>query len=227
MVRNMERKYYLRGLGLGIAVTAVIMGVIGSHDKGMTDQEIIARAKELGMVENTVLADMGNEESPEPANTEEISNPVQAQPQEDTEEAGEPEEPVESTEDGSGTDSIPSGESDSDIEDYEAAEPDSTEADQPDSSGEAEPAGTGEEHDAEDANEIITSAAVRTITINRGDGSHTVAKKLEDAGVVTSADTFDKFLCRNGYDKKLRIGTFSIPADAGDEQIARIVTGAE
>lgn len=218
MVMNMERKYYLRGLGLGIAVTAVIMGVIGSHDKGMTDQEIIARAKELGMVENTVLADMGNEESPELENTEEISNPVQAQPQEDTEEA------VESTADGS----MPSGEGDADTGDYEtAAEPDSVESDKLDSSGEAEPAGTGEEHNAEDANEIITSAAVRTITINRGDGSHTVAKKLEDAGVVTSADTFDEFLCRNGYDKKLRIGTFSIPADAGDEQIARIVTGAE
>lgn len=230
MVMNMERKYYLRGLGLGIAVTAVIMGVIGSHDKGMTDQEIIARAKELGMVENTVLADMGNEESPEPANTEEISNPVQAQPQEDTEEAGEPEEAVESTADG-GIDGISSGESDTDVGDSEtAAEPGSVEPDEPaepDLSAEEEPAGTEEGQNAEDANEIITSAAVRTITINRGDGSHTVAKKLEDAGVVTSADTFDEFLCRNGYDKKLRIGTFSIPADAGDEQIARIVTGAE
>ena len=57
----MERKYYLRGLGLGIAVTAAIMGIMTSREKTMTDQEIIARAKELGMVENTVLSDMNEE----------------------------------------------------------------------------------------------------------------------------------------------------------------------
>lgn len=51
----MERKYYLRGLGIGIAVTAIIMGIALAGDKTMTDDEIIARARELGMVENTVL----------------------------------------------------------------------------------------------------------------------------------------------------------------------------
>ena len=74
---------------------------------------------------------------------------------------------------------------------------------------------------------MITSATVKTITISHGDGSYTVARKLADVGVVTSADSFDTFLCQNGYDKRLRTGTFSIPADASDEQIARIVTGAE
>ena len=55
----MERRYYLRGLGVGIAVTAVIMGVMTSRDAKMTDREVIARAKELGMVESTVLLGMG------------------------------------------------------------------------------------------------------------------------------------------------------------------------
>ena len=79
----------------------------------------------------------------------------------------------------------------------------------------------------ENTNDMITSAAIKTITVNSGDGSHTVAKKLADAGVVISADDFDAFLCQYGYDKKLRTGTFSIPADASDEQIAKIVTGME
>ncbi|MDE7429776.1 MAG: endolytic transglycosylase MltG, partial [Lachnospiraceae bacterium] len=72
-----------------------------------------------------------------------------------------------------------------------------------------------------------TSAAVKSVTIVSGDGSFTVAKKLAEAGVVNSAAAFDTFLCENGYDKRLRTGTFQIPADAGDEQIARIVTGQE
>ena len=79
----------------------------------------------------------------------------------------------------------------------------------------------------QNTNGIITSAEIKTITVNSGDGSHTVARKLADAGVVTSAETFDAYMCEHGYDKRLRTGTFSIPADASDEQIARIVTGAE
>ncbi len=54
----MEKKYYLRGLGLGIIVTAVIMGIAlsgGPVTREMTDEEVIARAKELGMTEDTRL----------------------------------------------------------------------------------------------------------------------------------------------------------------------------
>lgn len=53
----MELKYYLRGLGLGIVVTALIMGMISSRGHAMTDEEIIARAKQLGMTESRVLTD--------------------------------------------------------------------------------------------------------------------------------------------------------------------------
>ena len=63
MKRHMERKYYLRGLGIGIVVTAIIMGIVTSGKREMTDEEVIARAKELGMVENTVLSENTEEEA--------------------------------------------------------------------------------------------------------------------------------------------------------------------
>ncbi|WP_026497407.1 hypothetical protein [Butyrivibrio sp. WCD2001] len=48
----MKLKYYLRGLGLGIVLTAVIMGIaLGKRTAKMSDEEIIKRAKQLGMVE--------------------------------------------------------------------------------------------------------------------------------------------------------------------------------
>ena len=87
--------------------------------------------------------------------------------------------------------------------------------------------GTAKANDAAGKAGSQSDRKVKTITVNSGDGSYTVARKLADAGVVTSAENFDEYLCSNGYDKRLRTGTFSIPADAGDEQIARIVTGAE
>lgn len=254
----MERKYYLRGLGIGIVVTAIVMGFSPSGKKSMTDAEIIARAKKLGMVENTVLSDLNHEdagkEDEKPAgNDNEAGQDSQDKSQGASlekqdgpgqTEATEPEE-SEQTAKGDETARV-SGEEDMDTADAE--EEDSDTGDAPDNLGKAEAAepdskaggaqietsgrtggvtaaeAAGEQEDVKD---IITSATVKTITVSNGDGSYTVARKLADAGVVTSAESFDTFLCQNGYDKKLRTGTFSIPADASDEQIARIVTGAE
>ncbi|MBQ9607600.1 MAG: hypothetical protein IJV16_10580 [Lachnospiraceae bacterium] len=53
----MRLKTYLKGLGLGIFVTALIMSLTSKEAKSeMTDAEIIKRASELGMVsENAML----------------------------------------------------------------------------------------------------------------------------------------------------------------------------
>lgn len=237
----MERKSFFRGLGVGIIVTAIIMGIMASRNKAMTDQEIIARAKELGMVENTVLSEM-NEEKPaqeqeradlledvtktisgkdaeaepmEEAPVREIDPDGEEEKAEKDEDAG-PEDTQ--TEDGNQEETGAADDSVTEDENAEAAE---TEEDQE----EDDP--VEEEEDSGNVRGTAASSAVRSITINSGDGSHTVARKLAEAGIVMSADTFDEFLCQNGYDKKLRTGTFSIPVDASDEQIARIVTGAE
>ncbi len=49
----MKLKIYLRGLGIGVVVTALLMGYTGGKQKmmAMTDEQIIARAQELGMVQ--------------------------------------------------------------------------------------------------------------------------------------------------------------------------------
>ena len=47
----MKLKYYLRGLGIGIIVTTVILAVSFSKKEiKMSDEEIMARAAQLGMV---------------------------------------------------------------------------------------------------------------------------------------------------------------------------------
>ena len=236
----MERKYYLRGLGLGIAVTAVIMGIALSGNGAMTNDEIIARAKELGMVENTVLSDAGSEDVAQGnVDDENVAQPsvqdgagdvpdVEAAEQDETqnpltEENSDEEEDIEQE-----------TEPEADIEPEQSEAEDPEESNKPDvDAGEEEEPDTvpmGETESAqhtENSNELITSATVKTIVIKSGDSSYTVAKKLEDVGIVASASTFDTFLCQNGYDKRLHTGTFSIPADASDEQIARIVTGME
>ena len=245
MKRYMERKYYLRGLGIGIVVTAIIMGIATSGKRGMTDEEIIARAKELGMVENTVLSEKTEEEAEteaavdianaedatEKSAIEETKKPETSteQKQNTTEETEKPETSEEQKENTTEeTEKPETSEEQKENTTEETKKPEtSTEQKQNTTEETKKPETSTEQQTTADKKEDITSAVVKTITVNSGDGSYTVAKKLAEAGVVTSAENFDTYLCQNGYDKKLRTGNFSIPADASDEQIARIVTGAE
>ena len=55
----MKLKTYLRGLGLGLIVAALVTGV-GSRQT-MSDEQIKARAKELGMMESKTYLTQVNE----------------------------------------------------------------------------------------------------------------------------------------------------------------------
>ncbi len=52
----MKLKYYMRGLGIGIVLTTLILTISNPKEK-LTDTEIIKRAKELGMVEKQEVED--------------------------------------------------------------------------------------------------------------------------------------------------------------------------
>lgn len=63
----MKFKYYLRGAGVGLIVSTVILMIVFSkHNVKLSDDDIIARAKELGMV----MEDSGDNKEEEPANND-------------------------------------------------------------------------------------------------------------------------------------------------------------
>ena len=106
----MKLKYYLRGLGIGIICTAIIMGIAlsGNKRETLTDAEIIERARLLGMVME--------EEAKEPAEDEEppkVRGPLNEKKEEKQEEKLEDSpEPQENGEDDSDTPSEPEGNDD-------------------------------------------------------------------------------------------------------------------
>ncbi len=51
-MKPMKLKYYMRGLGVGIVLTTLILAIVNPKEK-LTDTEIKERAKALGMVEET------------------------------------------------------------------------------------------------------------------------------------------------------------------------------
>lgn len=87
----MKLRYYLRGLGIGIIVTALLMGFVTREKLPLTDAEIKARARELGMVESDSrnLSDLQPPEDPtRPGN-------LSGNPSEKESEGVEPSEPAE------------------------------------------------------------------------------------------------------------------------------------
>lgn len=54
-MRDMKLKYYLRGLGIGVLVTALILGIADKGEEPLTDAQIRERAIELGMVDSDSL----------------------------------------------------------------------------------------------------------------------------------------------------------------------------
>ncbi len=73
----MKLKYYLRGMGIGIILTAIVMGfALGGRKATMSEAEIIQRAKALGMVDGDsgVLLDPQDQEGEETKDDPSTSN---------------------------------------------------------------------------------------------------------------------------------------------------------
>ncbi len=225
----MEKKYYFRGLGLGIIVTAVIMGIALSDGKKreMTDEEVIARAKELGMIEDSRLLEPSGETgedtvSEDGQKEEAVKKDAAAEPVKKDIAVAEQKQKEQNKEEQNKEDKTEAPEEDKPV--VGTLKEENGPAGQKAEDSPAKDTNEMTKQD-EDKSSVTSGETAGSITIVGGDGSYTVAKKLQEAGIVNSADSFDTFLCERGYDKKLRTGTFQIPANASDEQIARIVTG--
>lgn len=200
----MKRRYYMRGIGISMIVTAIFMGVATGGKESLSDEEIKKRALQLGMVEekNTVLSDLKNQESSSPTIVYDEDEQQESENVPESTEPGESEEVPESTEPAE-SEEVP--ESTESIETEEI------------------PESTAANENTEDADGTEPAETV-TITVVKGDSSVSVSRDLEEAGLVESAKDFDRYLCNNGYDKRISVGTYEIPYGTSEEEIAKIIT---
>lgn len=229
---------YLRGLGLGMIVTALVLSFgVKSENKTMTDAEVRARAKELGMVEESEK--LKDAVSKEAVNGEEAAAEVTDSANED-EPAEEVTEPNEVKADGTDKSEEPA-----EVKKPEAAKDDAGKPEAVTEEPVKESSPEEKVEDDKDAAEIDnkkeeTKEAVRdekkseddkskksySLKIERGYSSDRVAGILEDAGVIDNAAAFDRYLCSNGYDKKISVGSYQIPAGADYSTVAKLITNS-
>ena len=196
----MKLKYYLRGLGIGMAVTALILGISFSGRQGqeaqtLTDEQIRERASELGMVDSSELTLAA------------LQNSAQTQT---TMEPEVTEEPETMTEPETTTEPEATAEPEMTTEPEVTAEPEMT-----------------TEPEATEAPELITAPeqSQTTITIKKGSDSGSVSRQLYEAGLVENAKAFDNYLCNNGYSRSISPGIYEIAPGTSEEEIAKIITG--
>ena len=239
----MKLKYYLRGLGIGIIVTAIIMSITNKPEE-MTDAQIKMRALELGMVEESVLADLqAKEESADVETVEDILNQHAAEkenqeeiPEEEATDVEVENEDIAATEEATTVESEENTAEETTVtESEEAIEEDSTAKEEAMEEQPVVEAVTEEEAEetinaTEDSKqednikeEVVENYTI--IKVEKGNGSEIVSRRLYEAGLVESAVEYNQFLVKNGYDRRLSVGNHEIPSGATHEEMARILCG--
>lgn len=208
----MKLRYYLRGLGIGIVVTGIVMGV--------SNRNAISQAK--AEVRKFYEADLAEEDPADGASIVELgaAAPTESMPERNDEIESEIQSAVEGALAAENQTKPSSGEPS-----QEAAG-----ASQPASSGEEPPVvvinpsndaasseGTAIEGIALGGASIgntsgntsiegITTEGIK-IEVSNGDDSGTVSRKLYNAGIIDNAFDYDAFLVQHGYDKRINPGT--------------------
>lgn len=224
----------MRGLGIGIMVTALLMGVATDNKIPLSDAEIKMRALELGMVESDSLklSDIPKIAVGSSGEEEQLSSGAEDGAPEDSGEVPEPGEGSENEDNGTG------GETHSGYE-GDAADSESDSKEESGSpGGEASSGNEGTmpdgESDMESESGIADGGASQeneedgesvAVVIEGGATSYSVCQQLQQLGLVEDAVGFDEYLCGMGYSRSVLEGTFYIVPGTSQEEIARIITG--
>ena len=190
----MKLKYYLRGLGIGISVTTIILVSCFSMQKPkMTDAQIMEKAVQLGMI-------MPEQNSAVIAETETTEPEEKEKKNEQQIAAGELQQETE-------TQTEVSKEQDTESQ-TEVQKEQETEA---------------AENSTASENAEQTQQEPFTLVVNRGDVCRTMCENLAANGVIDDSEGLRKYLSKVGYASFISAGTYQIPYHASYEEITNIL----
>ena len=192
----MKLKYYLKGFGVGVLFATVILSIslmLNRQQTGLTDEQIMARARELGMEMVSAEKETDTEE------------PTTKTPESST-------MPAESTSpDITEKETASQGETVTGMEGMEPVE----------TLGEV-PSVTESENESSEAVRVEEGADETTVIIHieKGMSSDTIVRLLEEAGVVESSNELLNRLWEIEKTRYVRAGTYEFTRGMSVEEIA-------
>ena len=218
----MRLKYFLRGVGIGILVTTIILTVTHSSERRMSDSEVIDRAIELGM--SFSASHSGQQSSTEEASSEEssawqensgddVTDDLQHESEAETEMGSQSPSETASELAGDG-ESLPGKES-------EAVTGMTTQATT--ETAETTTELTTEIENAGSAAGVMNNEVTCTISITKGMSSRTVCDMLKQNGIIEDAADFDRYLIKTGYDDKIRVGEVEVNSGMTYEELTALL----
>lgn len=218
----MRLKYFLRGVGIGILVTTIILTVTHSSERRMSDSEVIDRAIELGMsfsASHSGQQSSTEESSPEESSAgqensgDDVTDDLQHESETETEMGSQSPSETVSELAGDG-EALPGKES-------EAVTGMTTQAT-------TETAETTTELTTENENDgsaagVMNNEVTCTISITKGMSSRTVCDMLKQNGIIEDAADFDRYLIKTGYDDKIRVGEVEVNSGMTYEELTALL----
>ena len=201
----MKQKYYLRGLGFGILITAIVFILAGPAE--LSEEEIIKRAEELGYSktveqESSIgLKELLETGTPAPTKAVEPAAtktpvPTKAITPEPT---AEPQATLTPTPSPTPT-----------------PEPTLTPTPEPTATPTPSPTPTKKPE---------ASVKTATIVVERGNTAWMVCEKIEKAGIIKDGDKLVEYMVSHDLADYINIGTYTLSSDMSLKEISQILTG--
>lgn len=203
----MRLKYYLRGLGIGIVVTTIILMISFSiHKEEISDEQIIARAEALGMEFPKASLFSDNTEGTEASETTEQLDVIKE---------------TEASEAANNTEKIQESETADDSETSEQEEGSEKESEKTDNKDTE----ASEKDNSETAGEVQDKPAEGEymLTIQRGAVCRDICEELFENGLVADSEAFRVYLGNVGYASNMKVGKYKISYGLSYEEIYHIL----
>lgn len=196
---KLKLRYFIRGLGIGIVFTAIVMSLSLQasrsriiRENALTKEEIMEKAMGYGMIMSA---------SDDTTSVEQKDSSKEEQSQEKNQDVKE----------------------EQDAEDDQLKESNDddqqNEKDEKDNKDKVEP-----NVDSTKDKDLIISIDYTPIKITSGMTATSVGKLLNEKGVIEDADEFRTYMSEQGYSSKILVGEYLIPLDATYKKIADIIT---
>lgn len=243
--RDMKLKYYMRGLGIGIILTTVIMSIAVTQrpKEKMTEKEIIEAARELGMVmereksanlnqlENDLISkndvqnqvdnqnENQNSENQNSAQQLENDDKVSSDQNNTSEDAKVDEQKNEDKKENKEEAEDNKEDSEENKEETEENKEDSEE-----NKEETEDSKNEKQEETTTEDENVVKEIYITFQIKKGMISRSAAQVIYDVGLIDSVSKFDQYLIDNGYSNSVMVGEYRVKKGSTYEEIAKIIT---